>query len=74
MRFEQYLSVFKEHLEERNFSERTVETYLYNTKRFLDFLERYYPRIQSPGKVTKEIVHDYQRYLQSHKNTAIHTN
>jgi len=68
MKNEEYLSVFKEHLEERNFSERTVETYLYNTRRFLDFLTRYYPRIRSMEKVTKEIVHDYQRYLQSYRN------
>jgi len=68
MKFEKYLNLFKEHLEEHNYSERTVETYLYNTKRFLSFLQSYYPRIQSLEKVTKEIVHDYQGYLRSHKN------
>ncbi len=68
MKFEKYLGAFKEHLEERNLSERTVETYCYNTDRFLAFLERYYPRISSLEKVTKETVHDYQRYLQSTRN------
>ena len=68
MKFEKYLGAFKEHLEERNLSERTVETYCYNTDRFLAFLERYYPRISSLEKVTKEMVHDYQRYLQSTRN------
>jgi len=34
MKFDKYLNTFKDHLEERNFAERTVETYLYNTKRF----------------------------------------
>jgi len=68
MKFKKYLGVFKEHLEERNLSERTVETYCYNNDRFLAFLERYYPRISSLQKVTKEIVHDYQRYLQNTRN------
>ncbi len=68
MKFEKSLGLFKEHLEERNYSERTIETYIYNTRRFLDFLERYYPRIESLEKITKEIVYDYQRFLQNYKN------
>ncbi len=32
MKFEKHLIIFNEHLEERNLSERTVETYYYNTK------------------------------------------
>ena len=68
MKFEKYLNLFKEHLEESNYSDRTVETYIYNTKRFLEFLERYFPRIKALEKITKEIVHDYQRFLQSYKN------
>ncbi len=68
MRFEKYFIAFKEHLEERNLAERTVETYCYNTERFLHFLERYYPRIKSLGKVTKDIALDYQKYLGSYKN------
>ncbi len=68
MKFEKYFDAFKEHLEERNLAERTVETYCYNTKRFFHFLEKYYPRIKSLGKVTKEIALDYQKYLGSYKN------
>ncbi len=68
MRFKKYLNAFKEHLEERNLAERTVETYCYNTKRFFHFLEKYYPRINSLEKVTKEIALDYQKYLGSYKN------
>ncbi len=68
MRFEKYFNAFKEHLEERNLAERTVETYCYNTKRFFHFLEKYYPRIKSLEKVTKEIALDYQKYLGSYKN------
>ncbi len=68
MRFEKYFTAFKEHFEEHNFAERTVETYCYNTKRFFHFLEKYYPRIKSLEKVTKEIALDYQKYLASYKN------
>ncbi len=68
MKFEKHLIIFNEHLEERNLSERTVETYYYNTKKFLNFLEKYYPRILALEKVTKGIVRDYRRYLQSYKN------
>ncbi|MBA7578888.1 Tyrosine recombinase XerC [subsurface metagenome] len=68
MRFEKHFNAFKEHLEERNLAERTVETYCYNTKRFFHFLEKYYPRIKSLEKVTKEIALDYQKYLGSYKN------
>ncbi|MBW8002985.1 MAG: tyrosine-type recombinase/integrase [Planctomycetes bacterium] len=68
MRFEKYFNAFKEHLEERNLAERTVETYCYNTKRFFHFLEKYYPRIKSLEKVTKDIALDYQKYLRSYKN------
>jgi len=68
MKFEKYVNAFKEYLEEHNYSERTVETYCYNTNRFLNFLEKYYPRIKSLEKATKEIVLDYQKYLVNHKN------
>jgi len=68
MRFEKYFNAFKEHLEEHNLAERTIETYCYNTKRFLHFLEKYYPRIKSLEKVTKEIALDYQKYLGIYKN------
>ena len=68
MRFEKHFTAFKEYLEEHNYSDRTVETYCYNVERFLGFLERHYPRIRSLAKVTKGIVSDYQKYLQSYKN------
>ncbi len=68
MKFEKYVNTFKEYLEEHNYSERTVETYSYNTNRFLNFMDKYYPRIKSMEKVTKEIVLDYQKYLVNHRN------
>jgi hypothetical protein len=57
--FESCLSSFQEFLKENNRSERTVQTYAYHALKFLHFLERHYPRIQSTDKVTREIVRDY---------------
>ncbi len=63
MKFEQYLVSFKDNLKERNLSDRTVETYGFNVEKFLNFLEKHYPRIDMIEKVTCEIVQDYQRFL-----------
>ncbi len=68
MKFEKHVNAFKEYLEEHNYSERTVETYSYNTNRFLNFLNKYYPRIKSLEKITKKIVLDYQKYLVNYRN------
>jgi len=68
MKFEKHVNTFKEYLEEHNYSERTVETYCYNTNRFINFMDKYYPWIKSLEKVTKEIVLDYQKYLVNYKN------
>ena len=63
MRFEEYLSAFKEHLKERNLSDRTVETCGFNVEKILNFLEKHHPRIDAIEKVNREIVQDYQRFL-----------
>ncbi len=63
MKFEKYLTGFKEYLETNSFSERTVSSYFCNVKQFLSFIEKYYSRIISMEKVTKDIVLDYQTYL-----------
>ncbi len=68
MRFEKYLNGFKEYLESGNFSDRTVETYGWCVKQFLAFIEKYYPRITSMEKITKDIVLDYQNYLANYRN------
>ena len=63
MKFEKYLSGFKEYLESNNFSERTVESYCLYEKQFLSFIEKYYSRITSLEQITKDTVLDYQSYL-----------
>jgi len=68
MKFEKYLNSFKEYLESNHFSERTVESYCSYTKQFLSFIEKYYQRISSLEKVTKDIVLDYQNYLSNYRN------
>ncbi len=68
MKFEKYLTQFQGYLESNHFSERTVETYCAYAKRFVGFLDEYYPRITSFEKITKEIILDFQSYLVGYKN------
>jgi len=68
MRFEKYLNSFRDYLESQSFSERTVDTYFGCVTQFLGFLEKYYSRITSLEKVTKDIIWDYQSYLANYKN------
>jgi len=67
MKFEKYLTGFKEYLESNHFSERTVESYTLYIKQFLSFIEKYYSRIISLEKITKDIILDYQNYLANFK-------
>jgi len=62
------LERFREYLQEHNRAERTVETYAYHVQKFLQFLERHYPRIQAIEKVSRDVVRDYQRYLADYRN------
>lgn len=68
MKFEKYLYDFKDYLEVHNYSERTIETYSGGIKQFLSFLEKYYSRVNSLEKITKDIIWDYQSYLANFKN------
>lgn len=62
------LERFRECLQEHNRAQRTVETYAYHVQKFLQFLERHYPRIQAIEKVSRDVVRDYQRYLVDYRN------
>ena len=68
MKFEKHLTQFQEYLESNHFSERTVETYCSYAKRFIGFLDEYYPRVTSFEKITKDIVLDFQSYLVGYTN------
>ena len=63
MKYEDQLDQFRSQLRSRGYSEDTVGNYHSAAVRFAGFLERYYPRISSFPKVTKDIVSDYQRFL-----------
>ena len=67
MKFEKHLTSFKEYLSSNNFSKRTVESYTFYIKQFLLFIEKYYQRIDSLEKITKETILDYQNYLANYK-------
>ncbi len=68
MKFEKYLNSFKEYLESNHFSMRTVESYCSYTNQFLSFIDKYYQRITTLEKITKDIILDYQSYLANYKN------
>ena len=68
MKFEKHLTQFQEYLESNHFSERTVETYCSYAKRFIGFVDEYYPRVTSFEKITKDIVLDFQNYLIGYTN------
>ena len=63
MTIEAHIEPFRESLESKSFSPRTVEAYVRHAKEFDRFLERYYPRIERVNEITTEIVDDYQRFI-----------
>ena len=67
MQFLKHLESFRDNLSINNFSDRTIEKYYSANKAFLSFIEKYYTRIDSIEKITKDIVLDYQRYLTQYK-------
>jgi len=64
---EKHFNDFKEFLSMNNYSERTLESYGAGVKQFLAFIVKYYPRINSLEKLTKDILLDYQKYLMNFK-------
>ena len=68
MKLEKTLTDFQDYLEACHFSERTVETYCGYSKRFIAYLEKYFPRIASYERITKDIILDFQNYLAHFKD------
>ena len=68
MLFEEHLKGFKNSLKLRNYSERTIESYFANATQFAAFIGKYYSRITSVSKITKDILLDYQNYLINYRN------
>jgi integrase/recombinase XerD len=55
------LEGFTTHMRSRNFSERTVETYLSNVRDFSTYCQS--KNILRPSEVSRDLVHDYQHAL-----------
>lgn len=64
------LEGFTTHMRSRNFSERTVETYLSNVRDFASYCQS--KNIHRPAEVSRDLVHDYQHALfqRSSKNES----
>ena len=58
---------FTEHPEAQSFSPRTVEAYTRHAVEFASFRERHCRRVTRPNEVTRDIVDDYQRFVQDAK-------
>ncbi len=63
MSFDKHLESFTDYLEQRTFSPRTIEAYTRHAKEFVAFLAEYYPRVDRPNQVTRDIMDDYQHYV-----------
>ncbi len=63
---EKYLSFLKR----KGYSSLTIESYHRAIRQFLRFLNDYYPRIDTPVEVKREIITDYQDYLGEQKTKA----
>jgi len=67
MNYQKYLEAFREYLLVINFSDRTIEKYISTNKELFFFIEKYYQRITSIEKITKDVILDYQRYVSQYK-------
>lgn len=67
MNIADHIAGFTENLEQRNYSPRTVESYVRHAKEFEAFLEHYYPRLKTPNEVTRDVVDDYQSFVRDQR-------
>ena len=63
MKFQKLVNYFIEHLERNDYSKRTIESYLNNLKKFLNFIDKYYSRTDNISQITKNIILDYYDYI-----------
>jgi len=67
MTFEQIVHNYKEFLVSQNCSDRTIDSYGSYAKRFINFLQKYYPRVMSVEMITTDVLMDYQNYLSNYE-------
>lgn len=70
MEYQEAADNFKNYLIGRNYSDRTIDTYLSYTNMFFSFMKKNYARIKSFEKVTKNVIRDYQNYLMNYTDKA----
>jgi integrase/recombinase XerD len=68
MKFDKFLNEFEDYLKVRKFSELTSTNYVYETKRFFNFIEEHYSRIVNITQITKDVIIDFSNYLNSYKD------
>ena len=68
MNFKTTIQEYREHLEHRGYSPRTIEAHSEHLGKFSEFIRRFYPRVKAFEEVTKDIAEDYQRYIADLRN------
>ena len=68
MKFNKQINDFKSYLLRRNHSERTIETYLKELKRFFLFLSENHKSVREIHQITSKIISDYSSYLLTYKD------
>jgi integrase/recombinase XerD len=68
MKFLKQIEEFKDYLKVRNYAELTIDSYTTETKKFFRFIEENYSRIENVTQITKEIITDYNNYLNTYKD------
>jgi site-specific recombinase XerD len=63
MKFLKQVKEFESYMFVKNFTERTIGSYLNQIILFLKFLDIHYPRINELSKITKDVIFDYIDYL-----------
>jgi site-specific recombinase XerD len=70
MNFESYTEKYLALLQRKGYSQLTIDSYHREIRQFLRSLTTFYPRIATPVEVKREIVTDYQDYLDERRTRA----
>lgn len=68
MLFDNYIERFKDNMLIQNYSNRSIESYINQTKLFLSFIEEHFPRVRKITEITKDSICEYMNHLIRYKN------
>ena len=68
MKFDNFIGLYKDYLLIQNYSSRTIESYIFQTKMFINFIDVNFPRIKNISEITKETIAVYMNHLLYNKN------